>query len=131
MNFNRLGVTLARLNIFKNPTRSNSTLCHPDFTLWPNFFTPCEQQTLLTAALKKLDSMESRQFRRRRKETKLSLADPSDVASLQDLFFPEEYYDFQEVALFCDDRLVLPPQTVSYLFRDITTGLSVIFARCT
>jgi alkylated DNA repair protein alkB homolog 7 len=69
-----------------------------DFTLWPSFLSLSEQGVLLTAALQKLDFTDSTQTRRKRR--KLCGSTPAlsvDTNSLQDLFFPEEYYDFEKV----------------------------------
>jgi alkylated DNA repair protein alkB family protein 7 len=71
-----------------------------DFTLLPNFFSLTEQRVLLTTALQKLDAMDSIQSRRRRKIT--LRAGPPLLASnisnpLHDCFFPDEYYQFEEV----------------------------------
>ncbi|KAH9838637.1 uncharacterized protein C8Q71DRAFT_821769 [Rhodofomes roseus] len=70
-----------------------------DFQWFPNFFSTREQYALLDAALRKLDVTENRQFRRRRKElmkahSSTPVADSGE--SVQSLFLPDEYYDFQE-----------------------------------
>ena len=75
---------------------STSRLAHTqDFTFWPQFFTAREQTLLLFAALQKLDRAESSIFRRRRKALGRSL---TDQTLPEDLFLPDEYYDFQEVS---------------------------------
>jgi hypothetical protein len=66
-----------------------------DFTLWPQFFSPDEQTILLRAALQKLDLAENRLFRKRRKAFGLLTAEESSIKSL---FYPDDYYDFQEVS---------------------------------
>ncbi|KZT73560.1 hypothetical protein DAEQUDRAFT_743047 [Daedalea quercina L-15889] len=70
-----------------------------DFQYFPAFFSTSEQSALLSAALRKLDATESRRFRRRRKELEqrsaLSLYSERP-SSVQSLFLPDEYYDFQE-----------------------------------
>lgn len=65
-----------------------------DFTLWPTYFSDHEQRILLSAALRKLDQAESREMRRRRKASKLNAG-----SSIQDVFLPDSYYDFEEVLL--------------------------------
>ena len=73
-----------------------------DFSLYRDIFTVAEQRILLATALQKLDSLESRAFRRRRdafirglpKETLKQSQDPLD------LFLPDEYYQMEEVC-FC------------------------------
>lgn len=67
-----------------------------DFTLWPNFLSLPEQRTLLRAALRKLDQTDSSQTRRRRKAY-ASIQSVTSNQSLQDLFFPDHFYDFQKV----------------------------------
>ncbi|KAI0724049.1 hypothetical protein C8T65DRAFT_628320 [Cerioporus squamosus] len=67
-----------------------------DFKFYPSFFTFQEQCILLRAALKKLDSMESGKSRRRRREYLRSNPPKVTTDSVQDLFLPDEYYDFQE-----------------------------------
>ncbi|OSD08678.1 hypothetical protein PYCCODRAFT_1380442 [Trametes coccinea BRFM310] len=69
-----------------------------DFEFHPDFFAADEQRTLLKAALRKLDSMESGRFRRMRKEF-LRKSPPSSNSAedpVQALFLPDESYDFQE-----------------------------------
>lgn len=67
-----------------------------DFSFYPGFFTAAEQCILLKAALKKLDSMESGKYRRRRREYLRNNPPTATGDSVQDLFLPDEYYDFQE-----------------------------------
>ncbi|KAI0372839.1 hypothetical protein BV20DRAFT_1013937 [Pilatotrama ljubarskyi] len=67
-----------------------------DFALHPDFFTVEEQCTLLKAALRKLDSMESSRFRRRRREF-LQTGPPFNANDpVLALFLPDRFYDFQE-----------------------------------
>ncbi|RPD66321.1 hypothetical protein L226DRAFT_609180 [Lentinus tigrinus ALCF2SS1-7] len=67
-----------------------------DYRFYPTFFIFQEQCILLKAALKKLDSMESGKARRRRREYLRSSPPTATPRSVQDLFLPDEYYDFQE-----------------------------------
>lgn len=71
-----------------------------DFTFLPGFFSLAEQRVLLTAALQKLDALESIQNRRRRKalfRTARPTLLPNASNPLQDVFLPDEYYEFEEV----------------------------------
>lgn len=74
-------------------------LCDPKFTLWPRFFAPCEQRTLLSAALERLDRTETRRARQQMKKYQRNLASSSSASTetgLHHLFLPDDYYDFQE-----------------------------------
>jgi hypothetical protein len=76
--------------------RSYSTPTYPlGFRFWPSYFSTEEQRILLVASLHKLDSTETRQFRRRRKEFMKSKTNQSS-SSLNDLFAPDHMYDFQK-----------------------------------
>ncbi|EKM82799.1 hypothetical protein AGABI1DRAFT_53280 [Agaricus bisporus var. burnettii JB137-S8] len=64
---------------------------------WPAYLQPEEQRLLLQASLHKLDNAESIRSRKKRRAYLKSL--PSKVAesdSLQNCFFPDDYYEFQE-----------------------------------
>lgn len=70
-----------------------------DFSLHCNVFTVPEQRILLATALQKLDSLDSRPFRRRRNafihsRSKATLEQSQDI---QGLFLPDEYYEMEEV----------------------------------
>ncbi|EED84165.1 predicted protein [Postia placenta Mad-698-R] len=75
----------------------------PDFHYFPDFFSIPEQRVLLAAALQKLDTAESRQFRRLRKVF-LAAQTNSPVAgdrhspdhTVQAMFLPDECYNFEE-----------------------------------
>ncbi|KAI0050903.1 hypothetical protein FA95DRAFT_1580977 [Auriscalpium vulgare] len=72
-------------------SRPYSTADFPaDFHLLPDFFDIDEQNVLLAAALQKLDSMEPRAMRRRRKDY-LALGRHADSK-----FLPDELYQFEE-----------------------------------
>lgn len=71
-----------------------------DLQYFPDFFSIREQRALLDVALRKLDISERRSFRLRRKElmrTRPTSGTTDDRVSVQSLFLPDEYYDFQEV----------------------------------
>lgn len=84
--------------------RSYSTPTYPlGFRFWPSYFSTEEQRILLVASLHKLDSTETRQFRRRRKEFMKSETNPRS-SNLNDLFAPDHLYDFQKagyISTFC------------------------------
>lgn len=89
----------------KSTSRALSTVTpsqfHGDFVLHPGVFSLSEQKVLLSASLEKLDRAESRQFRKRRKQFFESLPSPPLAASsVEELFLPDEYYDFQMVGMF-------------------------------
>ncbi|KNZ74786.1 putative alpha-ketoglutarate-dependent dioxygenase ABH7 [Termitomyces sp. J132] len=67
----------------------------PNLTLWPRFFAPHEQRILLTAALQKLDHMETRLARQRMKRYTMTMPQ-TETSVLHEHFLPDEYYDFQE-----------------------------------
>ncbi|KAI0780747.1 hypothetical protein BD413DRAFT_499818 [Trametes elegans] len=87
----------------RTASRHLSTPALPrDFAFYPNFFTEHEQRVLLSAALRKLDAMESGRLRRRRREflrsSGLQANGNPDAANntVQSLFLPDDLYDFQE-----------------------------------
>ncbi|KAL0947417.1 hypothetical protein HGRIS_013529 [Hohenbuehelia grisea] len=90
---------MSLLRILKRTYASYSRIA-PDFNLIPDFLSPTEQRTLLSAALQKLDAQESIQFRRRRKALKLQQrkfeGSSDDTNCVQDMFYPDECYEFQE-----------------------------------
>ncbi|KAG2158172.1 uncharacterized protein EDB93DRAFT_1238447 [Suillus bovinus] len=64
------------------------------FKFFPDFLSLSEQRTLLSAALTKLDSTETKQARKRRKDF---LANhPQEHRVIEDIFLPDAYYNFQE-----------------------------------
>jgi len=70
-----------------------------DFTLWLDFLTPSEQQTLIRASLVMLDSVETRQHRRWRKMLQDSndAVATSETCLIHSLFSPDKYYQFSDV----------------------------------
>ncbi|KAF7295335.1 2OG-FeII-Oxy-2 domain-containing protein [Mycena indigotica] len=85
-------------------TRDFSTTLLPaelrkHLTFYPNFFSGTEQRVLLEAALHKLDGMESGNHRRKRKALLRGTTPrsfPTASNPLQDLFLPDNYYEFQQ-----------------------------------
>ncbi|KAF9001895.1 hypothetical protein BDQ17DRAFT_1244136 [Cyathus striatus] len=65
----------------------------PGFKFWPSFFSFDEQKCLLDAALTKLDSMESRRSRQRRRQHPRVI---NTSGSIQQMFYPDDCYEFQE-----------------------------------
>ena len=101
---------------------TKATRLPPDFTFFPNFFTVEEQCVLLKASLKKLDSMESGKFRRKRREFLRSHSSQPSADPVQALFLPDEYYDFQEACLDFHRGLILVSLTYYGCHRDILTA---------
>lgn len=66
-----------------------------DMDFYPDFFSPEEQRILLSASLEKLNTNESRKFRRRQREYQASQPALSS-SSVNDLFLPDEFYTFEE-----------------------------------
>ncbi|TFY65042.1 hypothetical protein EVG20_g5745 [Dentipellis fragilis] len=67
-----------------------------DFHFIPDFFTLPEQRTLLSASLQKLDQTEPRSMQRRRKRLIASSKTSQDTGLIQDVFLPDEYYQFED-----------------------------------
>ncbi|EJD44066.1 hypothetical protein AURDEDRAFT_88271, partial [Auricularia subglabra TFB-10046 SS5] len=75
----------------------------PDFTFVPDFLSAQEQRVLLKACLAKLDAMESREFRKRRRlhlqtvtQSPPDNASDAQGSSIEALFLPDSLYEFQE-----------------------------------
>ncbi|KAH8106766.1 hypothetical protein BXZ70DRAFT_914975 [Cristinia sonorae] len=93
-----LRVDVRRRTPASAPCYSTGILNLKDLSFHPNVFNDVEQKILLSASLQKLDDVESRQFRRRRKEF---LANNHGIVSQvsnspQSWFFPDEYYNFEQ-----------------------------------
>nr|GAT59640.1 predicted protein [Mycena chlorophos] len=68
-----------------------------NFSFHPSFFSLAEQRVLVNAALHKLDAMESGAHRRKRKAfIRASNYSPENTKTLQEMFLPDEYYEFHE-----------------------------------
>jgi alkylated DNA repair protein alkB family protein 7 len=78
---------------------NNLRLFNGDFEFHPAVFDFAEQKVLLQAGLEKLDKTETRAYRKRRKQYLESPRATSE--SIDSLFLPDEYYDFQRVGLPC------------------------------
>ena len=69
---------------------------------WPTYFDVDEQKVLLQASLYKLDNSESIKSRKRRrmylKALPVNRPEPTEI---QNIFLPDEYYEFQEVCTVC------------------------------
>ncbi len=70
-----------------------------DFLWYPHFFDQAEQHALLSAALRKLDSVEPRASRKRRRDFLASRRQdqPKDIEDLRNTFLPDDLYHFEEV----------------------------------
>lgn len=101
---------------FSHSRRLLTNLAHelpvypPGLFFWPKYFTSEEQRTLLAACLHKLDSLETRQARKKRSDFWKSNAVGS-TTSLLGMFAPDELYGFEEARLY-----QLPYSQTAYLF---------------
>ncbi len=70
-----------------------------DFFWYPHFFDQAEQHALLSAALRKLDAVEPRASRKRRRDFLAARRQdqPKDVGDLENVFLPDDLYHFEEV----------------------------------
>jgi len=84
-----------------------------DFQIYRDFLDLNEQRILLTALLKKLDSLESPRARRRRRE--LISGESKEKTSVMSLFGRDESYEFQGVSFSLHTIF-------SFLYRDISMG---------
>lgn len=67
----------------------------PDgFKFFPEFLSLSEQRTLLSVALSKLDSTETKQARKQRRDFLTN--HPQEHRAVEDIFLPDAYYNFQE-----------------------------------
>lgn len=74
--------------------RTRSAGLPEGFKFFPGFLSLSEQRTLLSAALFKLDSTETKQARKKRRDF---LANhPQEHRVIEDIFLPDAYYNFQE-----------------------------------
>lgn len=94
------GHKIRNCNSLRRRYTTDSAEIVPGLIFWPSYFSLDEQKTLLAASLYKLDSLESRQARRKRQDFQRSqlskgLSDANkDIATL---FAPDALYEFQEV----------------------------------
>ena len=79
---------------------------HRDFLWYPHFFDRVEQHALLSAALRKLDAVEPRASRKRRRDFLAARRpedqdqdqrQPKDIGDLRHAFLPDDLYHFEEV----------------------------------
>jgi len=79
-----------------------------DFALHLNVFNEEEQKILLAASLSKLDRAEDRNHKKRRKTFESTRAEkPSEHLDVNNLFLPDEYYDFHKVACRLNSSIVV------------------------
>ncbi|KAG6334455.1 hypothetical protein ID866_4633 [Astraeus odoratus] len=86
---------LCKRPAFRRVVARNSTSFPTGFTLFPKFLDAQEQRILLTSALCRLDALESKRVRKLQKQHRL-VHPPSNEASTEDLFLPENCYTFQK-----------------------------------
>ena len=95
-----------------------------DFLWYPRFFDRVEQHALLSAALRKLDAVEPRASRKRRRDFLAARGrqdQPEDIGDLKNVFLPDDLYHFEEVrflatATDCEES-ALPPAVGSLRWR--------------
>lgn len=76
----------------------NSTRYPGGLEVWPTYFTITEQKILLRVSLQMLDNSESMRSRKQRRNYLKALpAANSNSLNIQDVFLPNEYYEFQKV----------------------------------
>jgi hypothetical protein len=70
-----------------------------DFLWYPHFFDRVEQHALLSAALRKLDAVEPRASRKRRRDFLAARQQDrsKDIGDLKNAFLPDDLYHFEEV----------------------------------
>lgn len=96
------------------------------FKVFPEFLSVPEQRILLIAALSKLDSTETRQARKQRRNF---LANhPQEHRTIEDIFLPDAYYNFQEGHYDGVIRHYREMHLTSWS-EDHNPGLSLILAR--
>ncbi|KII88669.1 hypothetical protein PLICRDRAFT_41874 [Plicaturopsis crispa FD-325 SS-3] len=76
--------------------KTNAAIAPRDYALYPDFFSVPEQTLLLSAALQKLNSAESARFRKRRRTFESAIKHDPSSSSMQSLFLPDEFYEFQQ-----------------------------------
>ncbi|KAN0123827.1 hypothetical protein V8E52_002317 [Russula decolorans] len=69
-----------------------------DFLWYPGFFDQVEQHALLSAALRKLDAVEPRASRKRRRDFLVASRpdQPKDIGDMKNAFLPDDLYHFEE-----------------------------------
>ena len=70
-----------------------------DFLWYPRFFDRVEQRALLSAALRRLDAVEPRASRKRRRDFLAARRQdqPKDIGDTKDAFLSDDLYHFEEV----------------------------------
>ena len=96
-----------------------------DFLWYPRFFDRVEQHALLSAALRKLDAVEPRASRKRRRDFLAARRQDSDdsdsdhqpkeIGDMKNVFLPDDLYHFEEVRLTgdCDRLRDISPYTLA------------------
>ncbi|KAG1736740.1 hypothetical protein EDB19DRAFT_1720033 [Suillus lakei] len=106
--------------------RTRSASLPEGFKFFPEFLSPTEQRILLSAALSKLDSTETKQARKQRRDFLAS--HPQRHCAIEDVFLPDAYYNFQEGHY---DGVIRHYREMHLSFwpEDQNPGLSFILAR--
>jgi alkylated DNA repair protein alkB family protein 7 len=95
--YRRLYAPLSReIHSFVRTATTSAAALPEGLTFFPEFLSLTEQRTLLCATLSKLDSTETKQTRKRRKDFLANHTQES--GTIEDVFLPDAYYNFEEVA---------------------------------
>ncbi|OAX38907.1 hypothetical protein K503DRAFT_690714 [Rhizopogon vinicolor AM-OR11-026] len=93
--YRRLYAPLSRgIHTFVQTVTKSPAPLPEGFKLFPEFLSLTEQRTLLSAALSKLDSTETKQARKRRRDFVAN--HPRESRAIEDVFLPDAYYNFEE-----------------------------------
>jgi alkylated DNA repair protein alkB family protein 7 len=95
--YRRLYAPLSReIHSFVRTATTSAAALPEGLTFFPEFLSLTEQRTLLCATLSKLDSTETKQTRKRRRDFLANHTQES--GTIEDVFLPDAYYNFEEVA---------------------------------
>ena len=123
-----------RRKLFSQPRRLFTNLAResperpPGLLFWPKYFTSEEQRTLLVASLHKLDNLETRQARKKRRDFWNSNPVGS-TTTLLDMFAPDELYEFEEARSYQLPRSHQITLPVISIYRATMTGSFAIFEK--
>jgi alkylated DNA repair protein alkB family protein 7 len=95
--YRRLCAPLSRkIHSFVRTATTSAAALPEGLQIFPEFLSLIEQRMLLSAALSRLDSTETKQTRKRRRD--LLANHPREGGTIEDVFLPDAYYNFEEVA---------------------------------
>lgn len=106
--------------------RTESAGLPEGFKIFPEFLSLPQQRKLLSAALTELDSTETRQARKQRRDFLAN--QPQEHRTIEDIFLPDAYYNFQEGHYDGVIRHYRETHLTSWS-EDHNPGLSLILAR--